>query len=151
LWHYLKESVRIITWNEDAVHRTQDDPYALAYGVFFWAVTNTLSLVALMSIFRGKFVFPSATYFATGLPIQVLSAAFVVVARLWIVHFVATQFCGGDGRFIQILRPLSLASLIELPIAVIPLAFVLAGWNSVGLGIFGFMFFIILLALTAVT
>ncbi len=151
LWHYLKEAFRIIVWNEDAVQRTKDDPMAIVFGVCFWAFTNTFIIVASFSIFQGKFVLPSAVYFTKFLPIQFVTVSAVSIARLWIVHFVATQFCGGDGRFIQILRPLSLASLIQLPIAVFPLLLVVFGFGDAALIILGLSAILIGLANAAVT
>jgi hypothetical protein len=151
LWHYLKEAFRIIVWNEDAVQRTKDDPMAIVFGVCFWAFTNTFILAASFSIFRGRFILPSALYFTTVLPIQFVTVSAVSIARLWIVHFVATTFCGGDGRFIQILRPLSLASLIQLPIAVIPLILAVSGFGDAALVILGLSAILIGLANAAVT
>src|SRR5258708_35205335 len=68
LWHYLKEAYRIITWNEDAVQRTKDDPLALAFGVCFWVFTNTAVVIVSLSVFRGSLVFPSPAALATILP-----------------------------------------------------------------------------------
>jgi hypothetical protein len=151
LWHYLKEAYRIIVWNEDAVQRTKDDPLAVAFGVCFWVFTNTLIIVMSHSIFRGRFVLPSTAVLAAVLPIQVFAVSVVSIARLWIVHLVATQFCGGDGQFIQILRPLSLASLIQLPIAVFPIIFAVLGFGSAVLTILALSAILIGLANAAVT
>ena len=151
LWHYLKEAYRIITWNEDAVQRTKDEPMAMVFGVCFWVFTNTLVIVMSFSIFRGRFVFPSAAALATVLPLQVFTVSVVSIARLWIVHLVATQFCGGDGQFIQILRPLSLASLIQLPIAVFPVIFAVLGFGGAALAILGLSAILIGIANAAVT
>jgi hypothetical protein len=151
LWHYLQEAYRIIVWNEDAVHRTKDDPWAMAYGVCFWAITNTLVILMLMTTASGHFILPSAKLLLTVLPIQVVVVSAVSVARLWIVHLVATQFCGGDGRFIQILRPLALASLIQLPIALLPMALAYFGFGSVALTIMGISAILVGLANAAIT
>lgn len=151
LWYYLKEAYHIITWDEDAVHRAKDDPLALAFGVCFWVFTDTLIIVTSLSIFRGKFALPSSAVLASILPFRVFTISVVSVARLWIVHLVATQFCGGDGRFIQILRPLSLASLIQLPIALIPMIFAGLGFGSAALVILGLSAILIGIANAAVT
>lgn len=151
LWHYLKEAYRIIVWNEDAVQRTKDDPWAMVYGICFWAITNTLVMVMSLSIFRGRFILPSLKLLTTFLPLQVFIVSAISVARLWIVHFVATQFCGGDGRFIQILRPLSLASLIQLPIAIVPMALGYFGFGSAALTILGISAILVGLANAAIT
>jgi len=34
--------MRIISWDEDAIRRIQDDPRALGYGLFFWMASNVL-------------------------------------------------------------------------------------------------------------
>jgi hypothetical protein len=67
-WHYIKEAVRIIVWNEDAVHRTKDDPIALPYGICFWVVANTVGIITLMSVSHGRFVFPLPSRLVAVLP-----------------------------------------------------------------------------------
>jgi hypothetical protein len=82
---------------------------------------------------------------------RILTDAAVALARLWIVHFVATQFCGCDGRFVQILRPLSLASLLLLPISVLPLLLGVSGFTGPAAAILGVSAILTVIANAAIT
>jgi hypothetical protein len=113
LWHYLGEALRIVCWNSDAIHRVKDDPRSLKYGAIIWLFSNSVPWL----IYRY-----SETHFAQQPSWQIFSAlAFTLVAALaWslaqlgAVHLIARHFCAGDGTFLQILRPLSLASIVLL-------------------------------------
>ena len=89
-----------------------DDPHALPYGVLIWAVANGLPIFVLLSIseFKGKFLAPLRILAFTGL--SLIFAAIYGLVQMGICRLLARYFCAGDGKFIQIIRPLLLASIV---------------------------------------
>ncbi|HTB94530.1 MAG TPA: hypothetical protein VK728_16975 [Candidatus Sulfotelmatobacter sp.] len=136
LLYYLGEAWRIVRWNESAIRRVKDDPRSVRYGMLFWTIGITIPSAFLdffgpvkdHAPFGSNYLFrlAAATPFGIGLCLFQLS----------IIHLIAKYFCGGDGKFIQVVRPLSLASLIfllqALP-AVIGVLFGGISWATLGI------------------
>lgn len=111
---YLREACRIVLWDAAAIRRVMDDPRSLGYGVLFWAIGNTLPSLVFTYFGPIKSVAPGFARVASQMALGLLSAAILGLLQLATIHLVAKFFCAGEGKFVQILRPLSLASLILL-------------------------------------
>lgn len=112
LGHYLREAWRIITWDDDAIRRVMDDGRALRYGAAFWIVSNAIPLLIFNYFGPTKGHAPLFGKLGLQLTAGLVSGAVFGMTQLGMVHLVAIFFCAGDGKFIQVLRPLSLASII---------------------------------------
>jgi hypothetical protein len=121
LLHYLGEAWRIVCWDGTAIRRVMDDPRALSYGLLFWVVGNTVP--SLLFSYFGPMKDGTSLFgkLLAHLVVSLLSGTAFSLIQLGIIHLIAKYFCAGDGKFLQILRPLSLASLI-LTLQVIPVA-----------------------------
>ena len=104
--------MRIISWDEDAIRRIQDDPRALGYGLCFWMASNVLP-AALWDAGAGLHKWGSA-YLLVSVIAQLVFSAFAIAAQLGLIRLFAFHFLGASGSFVQILRPLSLASVVWL-------------------------------------
>ena len=114
LFHYLREAWRIVRWDEAAIRRVMDDQRALRYGMLFWIAGNIFPSFVFSYFGPTK---DSGVFLGKLLPhlvISLLSGTAFSLMQLGMIHLVAKFFCAGDGKFVQILRPLSLASLILL-------------------------------------
>jgi len=131
LGHYLGEALRIIFWDDAAIRRVMDDRRALPYGAVIW--TLAITIPGLIFHFWGSVKSATAAVGGTSAEIgfALITTTVMTLLHLSIIHLVARFFCAGDGRFIQILRPLSLASLVFLFQAVPTVCGILlggAGW-----------------------
>lgn len=119
--YYLSKAWRIVRWNDDAIRDVMNDPRALRYGLLVWIATNTLSVLAMLFLWPNqRDTIPNAA-----IPIVVVIAlvysAVLSLIQLGIVHLIAKYFCAGNGKFVQILRPLLLVSFVYI-LQVIPVA-----------------------------
>jgi len=122
--HYLREAWRIVRWDDLAIRRVKDDPNALGYGLLIWTATNAISLLVILYT-RSRHperISPVAVLFLVA--ISLLYAATLGLIQLGIVHLAAKFFCAGEGKFVQVLRPLLLASFVYI-LQVIPVAGIL--------------------------
>lgn len=115
--HYVREALRIAVWNGEAIRRASRDPGALSYGILIWLIANSISALVLE-------VLSPARHPLEPLPIVVglvwsltLNAVFSL-AQVAACFFIAKSFMGGEGRFVEILRPLLLGSITLILIAV---------------------------------
>jgi len=124
LWHYLGEAWRIIRWDDAAIRRVKDDPRALLYGIFIWAGANTIALLLILylRVRNPRLLSPGPLLFLV--IFALLYSGTLSLIQIGIVHLVAKFFCAGEGRFVQVLRPLLLASFVYV-LQVIPVAGVL--------------------------
>jgi len=124
LWHYLGEAWRIVRWDDAAIRRVKDDPRVMPYGIFIWAATNTIALLVILysRVRNPRLLRPGPLLFV--ILFSLLYSATLSLLQMGIVHFVARFFCAGEGRFVQVLRPLLLASFVYV-LQVIPIAGVL--------------------------
>ena len=139
LGHYLGEAWRIVRWDDKAIRRTKDDPRALRYGILFYVVGSTVPWAVFTYLGPGK-----NSALSLGKLLYVLSAMLFFgsmwrLIQLGLVHLIAKNFCAGDGKFIQILRPLSLASLILVLEAVPSVGVLLGGFSWAGLALVGYL------------
>jgi hypothetical protein len=121
LGYYLEKAWKIIRWDDAAIREVMDDRRALPYGLLIWTVSNTLPMLVLLGLvqFAKPIVSGPRLLIFFGL-LLVYGAAYSLV-HIGICHLIAKYFCAGDGKFMQILRPLLLASLVYILLA-IPLA-----------------------------
>lgn len=112
--HYLLEALRIIFWDDAAIRRVMNDPRALRYGAAIWVFGITIPQLVFHFIGPLKPATPTIAGGITELGFALLATTVMTLLQLSLIHLVATFFCAGDGRFIQILRPLSLTSLVFL-------------------------------------
>jgi hypothetical protein len=136
LFHYLRETWRIVRWDEAAIKRVMDDPRALRYGMLFWVIGITVPSLIFdffgpmkgKAPFGGNYLLRLAATTVFGIGLSLL--------QLGIIHLIAKYFCAGDGKFIQVVRPLSLVSLIllleALP-AVVGIPFGGLSWATLGM------------------
>ena len=114
-FYYLRQGIRILFWDTDAVARAAKDPRALAYGAVFWIVANLA--VLLISIGTHRPVRLDLGIVAFVLLFLPLAAA-LELARIGACHAIAAWFLGGDGNFVELLRPLLLASIVLVAAAI---------------------------------
>jgi len=117
--HYLLESLRIATWNGEAILRTSRDPRSLGYGIAVCISANSVSAV-LNWLFISNEHSPVIDILVR-LIFALTITAVQSLAQIGTCFLVAKWFLGGEGRFIQILRPLLLGSIVFL-LAAIPYA-----------------------------
>jgi hypothetical protein len=110
--HYFREALRIATWDENAIRRISRDPNALFYGIAIWAILSSLPLVIvaveLYAAGRSQGALRVLVKLATLLPVDALWA----LVQIGICFAVAKSFMAGGGRFVEILRPLLLGSIV---------------------------------------
>jgi hypothetical protein len=121
LFHYLAEAWRIVRWDDAAIRRVKDDPRVLPYGILIWLLANAIPFLLLVYLWAKKpsNLTPERVLFAFATAL--LYGAILGLVQIGIVHLIAKYFCGGDGDFIQLLRPLLLASFIYI-LQAIPVA-----------------------------
>jgi hypothetical protein len=123
-------------WDDAAIRRVMDDGRALPYGVMFWVVANVVPWLLFNCFGPPSTRVPLSGHTLLKLMISMATVAVGMVLQLGIVHLVAKFFCAGDGTLLQVLRPMSLASIILLVEAVPPLIGLLIGetaWATLGL------------------
>ncbi len=138
--YYVNEASRIVRWNEAAIRRAMDDPRSLRYGVVFWILGNTIASLVFQYLGPMKADRSNFGHLVFELLIGLLSGTALSLMQLGIIHTVAKLFCAGDGKFVQILRPLSLAALILL-LQVIPASVgaLFGGGSWAGLALAGYV------------
>jgi hypothetical protein len=138
LIHYLQGAFRIVQWDGYAISRIKDDTRELPYGIFIWSVSNVLPvLLTTLYVPRVARYFSGWGGFATLLLLLPYQAAYSLV-HLGICHLLVKSFCAGTGRFIQIIRPLLLASIVMVALAMPVLGPLVAGlaWVAVMMMVF---------------
>jgi hypothetical protein len=110
--HYIREAFRIAVWNGDAIQRASRDPNALRYGIAIWIVANSIPVLAS----AGR---PSAAgQMLVGLILLLTLRMLLSLAQIEVCFQLAKLFMGGEGRFVQILRPLLLGSIVLILVAI---------------------------------
>jgi len=117
--HYLLEALRIATWNSEAILRASRDPRSLGYGIAVWICANSVATVVNMLVLSNER--SPIIDILVRLIFSLTLGAVQSLAQIGTCFLVAKWMLGGDGRFIQILRPLLLGSIVFL-LAVIPYA-----------------------------
>lgn len=138
LFHYLGEGYRIIRWDDSAIRRVMNDPRVLPYGVLIWAAANIVPLLALLSYSPRTRMLLASSRIISGILALLVIGAVLALIQLGICHVIARSFFGGKGTFMQILRPLLLASIVYVLFA-IPIAGVFVGsiaWVAVMMMVF---------------
>jgi len=113
--------LRIVRWDDEAIRRVKDDPRVLPYGILIWTLANAIPYLIIVFLWANK---PSAlrpTQLLVSFAAALVLGAILGLIQVGIVHLVAKYFCGGDGRFVQILRPLLLVSFVYV-LQAIPVA-----------------------------
>lgn len=138
LFHYLHEAWRIVLWDDAAIRRIKDDKRELPYGILIWIVANALP-VLVMTIYV-----PAVARQFSGMGGLITLGLALVYGAVWglihmgICHLLAKYFCAGEGKFIQIIRPLLLASIVYVATVVPILGAIAAGiaWVAVMMMVF---------------
>jgi hypothetical protein len=138
LFHYLHEAWRIVFWDDAAIRRIKDDQRELPYGILIWVAANALPVI-VMTLYV-----PAVARQFSGIGGLITLAFVLVYAAVWglihmgICHLLAKHFCGGEGNFIQIIRPLLLASIVYVALAIPILGTLVAGiaWVAVMMMVF---------------
>jgi hypothetical protein len=112
LFHYLGEAWRIVVWDDAAVRRAKDDPRALSYGIVIWLLANAISNLVPVYLWGKKPRTATPEEDLLSLAVVLLCLVVLGLVQIGIVHLIAKYFCAGEGSFIQILRPLLLASFV---------------------------------------
>jgi hypothetical protein len=117
LAHYLRLSWRIVCWDDAAIREAADDAYILPYGFLIWTVSITLPL-SLAWFLASLDTRVTSTQAVRLVLLGLVSSAVYGFVHMGICHLIAKYFCAGDGHFIQVIRPLLLAGIIYLLVAV---------------------------------
>jgi len=115
---YVKKGWEVVQLKKDAIQMLADDDGAFGPALGIIAIGGVCLAI-------GTFNWPGIVY----LPIVRLIGAFIMVA---IMHFCATAFFGGQGKFKQVFSPLGCATLITwvsiIPVLGWPLAVLSGLW-----------------------
>jgi len=115
---YVKKGWEVVQLKTDAIRQLADDEAAFGPALGIIAIGGVCLAI-------GTFNWPGIVY----LPIVRLIGAFIVVA---IMHFCATAFFGGQGKFKQLFTPLGCATLVTwvsiIPVLGWPLAILSGLW-----------------------
>lgn len=114
--HYLREALRIATWNGEAIQRIARDRNALGYGITIWIVANLIGSLITAIVFSTNRV--STVDILTRLIFSLPISAVLSLAQIGSCFLIAKILMGGEGRFIEILRPLLLGSIVFLLMAI---------------------------------
>jgi|SRR5687767_7146974 len=122
--YYLQLAAGIMRWNDLSVRRASRDPRALLYGAFIWLAAAAIvfypaAVTAAAQGLRQANVEDLTGVVAVIVGIPVLIIVLVAVAVLFVLqvglcHLIAKWFFHGKGRFIGILRPLTLGWPINI-------------------------------------
>jgi len=118
LGHYLRLAWRIVLWDDSAVREIMDDPHATLYGLLIWSVSNALSLFVILSFTGLRSSPPPREQIARLVALSLVSSAIWGLVHMGICHLMAKYFCAGQGTFMQIIRPLLLAEIVYLLLAI---------------------------------
>jgi hypothetical protein len=121
LGHYLGLAWRIVRWDDGAVREVMDDSHAVPYGILIWSASIALPLLLILTLARLRGHGLSLPRTIDFIGISLLSAAVYGLVHMGTCHLMAKYFCAGEGRFIQIIRPLLLAEIVYLML-VVPIA-----------------------------
>lgn len=105
LFHYLRETWRIVRWDGVAIRRVMDDPRALRYGMLFWVVGITVPVLILDFFGPMKRTAPFGGNYLLRLTAAIVFGIGLSLLQVGIIHLIAKCFCAGDGKFVQVVRP----------------------------------------------
>jgi hypothetical protein len=129
--YYLVEAVRIATWNDAAIARAAQNPKALPYGIFIWAVAIALPLLIRIALLLAGGDSRQARAVALQLAVLLPATAIYELARIGTCHLFAKWFCAGTGSFAGVIRPLLLGSIVAVLILVPYIGFFAAAIASI--------------------
>ena len=115
-FHYLREAVRIATWRSEAIERASRDRNSLKYGIAIWVVANAIGAVVAAEFYStgNQSAVSAMTRFFFSLPISALLS----FAQIGVCFLLAKLLMGASGRFVEILRPLALGSIVFILMAI---------------------------------
>jgi hypothetical protein len=117
--HYLREALRIATWDDAAIRRTSHDPTAIWYGCAIWAIANSIPFLIQCVELYSKGEVQRSLQMLIGLAVVLPFAGIFALLQVGACFLIAKWFMAGEGRFVDILRPLLLGSIV-LVLLVIP-------------------------------
>jgi hypothetical protein len=110
--YYFQQALKIVSWDDAAIRRTARDRNSLQYGIIFWVIgmliTFAVSLIA--AIGAGMPINPATMII--GMVVLLIISAVYDATRYGLCHLIAKYLFGGTGKFITILRPISLGSIL---------------------------------------
>jgi hypothetical protein len=115
--HYLIEAVRIPIWNGDAIQRVAQDRSALPYGIAVWVVANSIPIIFIPEFYSVGHPAGMQQLLMSLIPLLAVSAIFSMI-QVGLCFLVAKWFMGAEGRFIEVLRPLLLGSIVYVFVAI---------------------------------
>jgi hypothetical protein len=118
--HYLRESVRIAFWNGDAIQGVSRDRGAFVYGIAVWLIANSISVLVLEALSPVRHPLELVPTIVGLIWFLTINAVFSL-SQVGVCFLVAKWFMGGEGHFVEILRPLLLGS-VTLVLVAIPYA-----------------------------
>jgi hypothetical protein len=127
-----------VLWDDAAIRRIKDDKRELPYGILIWVVTNTLAMVLTTLYVPARARQFSGLGGVITLGYVLLSGAVWGLIHMGIMHLIAKYFCAGDGKFIQVIRPLLLGSIVYVALLIPFLGPFIAGiaWVAVMVMVF---------------
>jgi hypothetical protein len=110
--HYFQQALKIVSWDDAAIRRAARDRNSLQYGIIFWVIGMliTFGVSLVIAIGAGIAVNPAATIVSMAV-LLVISAVYDTI-RYGLCHLIAKYLFGGTGKFITILRPISLGFIL---------------------------------------
>ena len=143
LGYYLRESWKIVRWDDLAIRRNSKDPSATLYGVIIW-LASIFVIMGVQTYPALKIRVPNAppVAMAIGLFVAIIFGMIVLgvitFVQLGLCHLIAKMIFGASGKFIEVMRPLLMGwfvnCLILIPVAGLWLASI--GWTAVLMMVF---------------
>jgi hypothetical protein len=135
LFYYLKETWRIVRWDDAAIRRIAADPRALPYGLLVWALTNIFVYGGSILVQSDRVHHLVGWRVAAGAIVALVASAILGLLQIGICHLFAKWFFAGDGHFINLLRPLLFATIVYVFSPILSIVSALA-WIAVVMMVF---------------
>jgi hypothetical protein len=138
LFYYLRETWRIIRWDDAAIRRIAADSRALPYGLLVWALTNLFVYAATILEMSGRVRHFVIWRLILGAVVTLPVAACIGILHIGICHLFAKWFFAGEGHFANLVRPLLFATMVYVLVPIPIFGILLGGiaWIAVVMMVF---------------
>jgi hypothetical protein len=138
LFYYLRETWRIVRWDDSAIRRIAADSRALPYGLLVWALTNLFVYAATILEMSGRVRHLVMWRIILGGVLTLLVAVCIGLLHIGICHLFAKWFFAGEGDFVNLVRPLLFATIVYVLVPIPIFGMLLGGlaWIAVVMMVF---------------
>jgi hypothetical protein len=138
LFYYLRETWRIVRWDDAAIRRIAADSRSLSYGLFVWALMNLFVYGVTILKLSGGMHRLVIWRLILGAVLTLPIAACTGLVHIGICHLFAKWFFAGDGHFVNLVRPLLFATIVYVLVPIPFFGMFLSGiaWIAVVMMVF---------------